>query len=453
MYKLFLTFRYLTRRPLSLVAIFVLMIAIAVLVVAPSVMAGFQEEFHKRLRGALSDVTVWGSKPFSMSDDPTTEAYLASLPHVEAVAPYVENPALDKHVNKIDYCFLRGIDPYKEAEVSKFRDYFLSDRQRFLQLERPELKPDDEAAAINEAAELLDDTVDLERIYKELSEGSELEPDMPTIAVGIYYLKRWELEVGDVVRLTTASDEGEVNEDQKFLIVAAFATGRHEFDRRLIVMSMKSIQELVKIPGKVSGYSLRLSDYKLASETKAQLAADIRGGTSPLPRVGGYFLKTWEERNENLLKAVLMEKLLIRLMTYLIVAAASASIFLVLFMTVHSKTRELGILRAVGATRLGVFSLFVGQGFLLAFVGMVLGLGLGYLFGTYINEIADLLHKTTGWHPFPPEVYYLDRIPMKFGLKDTLVNFSVTLILGASAAFWPAILAAFRPPLRSIRYE
>ena len=190
-----------------------------------------------------------------------------------------------------------------------------------------------------------------------------------------------------------------------------------------------------------------------AKETKAQLASDIRTGSSPLPRVGGYFLKTWEERNENLLKAVQMEKLLIRLMTIATVFAASISIFLVLFMTVHGKTRELGILRAVGATRFGVFSLFVGQGLLLATVSMILGLGLGLLGGSYINETADLLERFTGWHPFPPEVYYLEKIPMKFVWADIGVNFGITLMLGAIAAVFPACIAALRPPLRSIRYE
>ena len=453
MYKLFLTVRYLTRRLLSLVSIFALMFATAFVVVAPSVMSGFQDEFHKRMRGALSDVTVWSSKPFSMSDDPSTVTYLANLPNVAAVAPYVENPALDKHVNKIDYCFLRGIDPVKEAEVSKFKDYFLSARETHLKLERPETKSAEEAAVIRELAGTLDGTVDVEQIYKELNEGHADEPELPTIAVGVYYLKRWDLQVGETVRLTTASDEGEVNEDKKFRIVAAFSTGKHEFDRRLVVMSLKSIQTLIGISGKVTGYSMRLTEYEKAKDTKAQLRSDILNGSSPLPRVGGYYLKTWEERNENLLNAVKMEKLLIRLMTIATVLAASISIFLVLFMTVHGKTRELGILRAVGATRLGVFSLFVGQGLLLALVSMLLGLGAGILFGSYINEIADFQQRFTGWHPFPPEVYYLDKIPMKFVQFDILVNFGITLILAAGAAFFPALIAALRPPLRSIRYE
>jgi lipoprotein-releasing system permease protein len=457
MYKLFLTVRYLTRRPLSLVAILVLSLAIAVLVIAPSVMSGFQEEFHKRLRGAYSDVSLWSSRPFSFPEDSEIEDYLLGLPHVKAVAPYLENPALDKHLNKVDYCFLRGLDPLKEATVSDFNKIFLSERERFLRMENPDALPDEEAKAIREAAEELKDEPDLKKIYHELEHGSDELPGVPTVAAGIHYLIRWQLEVGDTVRLTTASDAGEVSKDKKFLIVAGFSTGRHEFDRRLLIMSVPALQDLVGVSGRVTGYSIRLDDYNNASVAKGRLRDDIRNPNvrTPLKRheMSGFYIKTWEERNSNLLKAVAMEKLLIRLITLLIVASAAASIFLVLFMTVHSKVREIGILRAVGATRSGVLVLFITQGLLIAVVSLVLGTLLGQAVGANINEIADVIHQISGWHPFPPEVYYLEKIPFKYEWQDQLINFAATLFLGGALAFYPSLLAALKPPLRAIRYE
>ncbi len=96
MYKLFLTFRYLTRRVLTLVAVLAIAGAIAVLVVAPAIMAGFQEEFHARLRGTLSDLTVWGSQPFSLPDDPELERYFRLL--TRAVVRVGELPRIVLHV-------------------------------------------------------------------------------------------------------------------------------------------------------------------------------------------------------------------------------------------------------------------------------------------------------------------------------------------------------------------
>ncbi|MEZ6184524.1 MAG: FtsX-like permease family protein [Planctomycetota bacterium] len=148
-----------------------------------------------------------------------------------------------------------------------------------------------------------------------------------------------------------------------------------------------------------------------------------------------------------------MEQLLIWLMTLLIVVAASSTIFLVLFMSVHTKVREIGILRAMGATSGGVLTLFVSQGFLLALVGILFGYVLGNLVGWNINEIADVIHTVTGWHPFPPEVYYIDRIPYKPSPTDTALNIAITLALGMVAAVVPGALAALRPPLKAIRHD
>ena len=122
-------------------------------------------------------------------------------------------------------------------------------------------------------------------------------------------------------------------------------------------------------------------------------------------------------------------------------------------MTVHTKVREIGILRAIGGTRSGVMSLFVGQGFFIALLAMGFGLVIGWNFALNINEIAAFIHSSTGWHPFPPEIYHLDRIPVKLDLEDNLVNFAITLLLGGAAAVVPGALAALKPPLRAIRYE
>ncbi|MEZ6184525.1 MAG: hypothetical protein R3F62_05870 [Planctomycetota bacterium] len=129
MYKLFLMWRYLTRRALSLVAVVALTLSVGALVVAPSIMSGFQEEFYKRIRGTLSDMTMASGTPHAIPEDPLIELRLEKLPHVQAIAPYVENPALDKHLEQVDYCFVRGVDPEREAKVSKFAEYLMSPRE------------------------------------------------------------------------------------------------------------------------------------------------------------------------------------------------------------------------------------------------------------------------------------------------------------------------------------
>ncbi len=459
MYKLFLTVRYLTRRLLAIVAVLALALSVTALVLAPSIMNGFQIEFHKRVRGTLSDLTVSSPQPFGLEQSPALEARLAALPNVVAVAPFLENPALDKHLRKIDYCFLRGVDPRQEAKVSRLAEYLISEREAYLTVNRYERRKDskvpeerDFAARIKARAEQFPDAVDPEEVYGWLERGHPDRPDLPTCVVGVYFLDAWDLLPGDTVTLTTASPAGEINEDREFLIVGALRTGFSENDRRSVVLSIPTFQAFAQVQGRVSGYSLKLADFEQAAETKqAVLQAFFAGALDA--DVSRLQVQTWEERNQTLLRAVAMEKALIRIITFCIVIAATASILLVMFMSVHTKVRELGILRAIGGTRRGVLSLFVGQGFAIAGLGMAVGLGAGMFLSVYINEVATQVEKVTGWHPFPKDIYYLDRIPSVISWPENAQNFVVVLTLGSLAAFVPGFLAAFRPPLKAIRHD
>ncbi len=456
MYKLFLAIRYLTRRPLSLVAIFALTFSVWALVIAPSVMNGFQTEFHKRVRGTLSDVSFYGGRPFDIDPTPQLEQGLAALPGVTAIAPYIENPALDRHLRRIDYCMVRGIDPYLEEKVSSFGDYLMSERAIFLAMNDYDRRSPEQKADLDKLADMykLPTEPDKADLYRRLAEGDPEDPDTPTCLVGIYYMIAWNLQIGDPIKLTTARETGEVNQDQTFKVIGAFRTGFSENDRRQLLTSIPSMQRFVGVTDKISGYSMRVADYTRAKETRVALEAALdRGDMGEEIMRKPLVAQTWDERNKTLLQAVAMEKLLIRIITFIIVVVAAASIFLVLFMAVHTKVRELGILRAVGGTRSGVMSLFVGQGMAIALSGMVSGLGLGILTSLYINEAANFIYRHTGWHPFPPEVYYLDKIPTRIDAQENIVNFAVVLALGSVAAIIPGVLAALRPPLKSIRYE
>ena len=454
MYKLFLAWRYLTRRILTVLAMLALGLSFWALTIAPSVMNGFQAEFHKRIRGTLSDLTLTSGRPFEMPERPEIQRALERVPSVKAVAPYLENPALDKHLNKIDYCFLRGVDPEREARVARFADYLLSERELYEELEEPDRQTDPELKAqMQEVARSLPPEPDLPTIYRRLNEGHEDYPGLPTCLVGIYYLRNLSLRVGDTILLTTASDKGQVAEDREFLIVGAFRTGISEKDRRVIITGLRTLQDFVGVPGRVTGYSMALTDYALAQETEEEVRKRIQLGEIDLFGLDRFYLLTWEEHNENLLRAVGMEKLLIRLMMFIVVLMASVAVLFVMFIIVQTKVREFGILRALGGTPPGVLLLFVGQGMIIAMVGALMGLGAGILTSNYINEIADLLHAWTGWHPFPPDIYYLDRIPTRIDQGENLVNFAVTLGFGALAGLVPGISAAFRPPLRALRHD
>jgi lipoprotein-releasing system permease protein len=461
-YIFFLTMRYLVRRPLAVVAIVALALAVIALVLAPSVMNGFQAEFHGRVRGTLSDLRLWSEQPFAVKRDADVESRLESIPGVVAVAPYLETPALDKHRSKIDYCFLQGIEPRKEEKVSDLAKYLLSERDMFFKMMDRDVASASEKAEIDKAAEGMKTVPERDEIYKLLEEGDPERPDLPTCLVGIYYFKTYEFDITALrqtkksigtIHLTTSSDDAQVKQDREVLVVGTFATGFFNNDRRFIYMGLKNSQQMVGADQRVSGYSLKLEDYEKAAEVKEPITKIAFGAARDKKFPSRFLLRTWEEKDENLLRAVRMEKLLIRIITALIVAAASTSIFLVLIMTVFMKVRELGILRAVGGSRFGVFTLFLGQGLLIASLAMGLGCLAGVGLSNYINQAANIVHKLTGFHPFPPDVYYLNEIPTKIIPRELAEDFGITLALAAVFGLIPAFIAALRPPIRAIRYE
>jgi ABC-type lipoprotein release transport system permease subunit len=511
-YKLFLTIRYLIK-PLSLVTILALGPSVAILVFAPAIMNGFQAEFHARVRGSQSDMTLYSGQPLDIDRKKHTETVLAHIEGVEAVAPYIEHPCIDRHLQKVDYCFMRAIDPRLEEKVSEFRSYILSERELYLATneyddDTPEMKArtkrlsleapgtvKESKAELQEAEDALarsapdspqhpllvgvrDDAkkrldrseAHIDQIYRALEDGVE-DPDhpgqrLPAVLPGVFYLQAWRLDEGSVVKLTTAAVEGgDVKQDHRFVVVGAFRSGTSLVDRRNLYVGLNAAQDFIgaKNPRTgcptITGYSLKLKNYEDVALVRRNLGAALEELTDRKDTDGFPFLplhlraRTWEEQNENLLKAVGMEKLLIRLITGAIVLAASASIFFVLFMSVQNKVRELGILRAVGGTQWGSLQIFLGQGLLLSTAGLTFGFGLGLLIARYLNEIATEIHRYTGWHPFPPDVYYLEKIPAKVIWPEIIQDGLVTLLFGFIAALIPAVIAAFRPPIKAIRHE
>lgn len=505
MYKLFLTIRYVFK-PLSLVTVLALAMSVVIFTAAPSVMNGFQEDFHARIRGTMSDMVLKSDQPLVVPLSPELQETLEKVPGVQAVAPFIEHPALDREFDKIDYCLIRGVIPKEEEKVSEFKQFILSDRDWFLEErdfdiakgalkeriakdslgyapgpKKAQAELDAAEAALaaakargagpEELAKLEEDAgqarlfkkqadTQIERIYDMLENGVEdpLDPSkkIPAVLAGVFLMKVYDIRPGSILKLTTAAGENrEVQQDKHFLVVGAFRAGSHETDRRVLYMGLKASQQFIGTD-KITGYSIKLKNYDEARTIRQSCRDALQGLLDHMKldiHGSGLWIKTWEQQNENLLRAVGMERLLIKLITGMIVLAASSSIFLVLFMTVQNKVRELGILRAVGGSNWGSLQIFLGQGFLLGVIGMILGSALGLLGAHYINEIANFIHALTGWHPFPPEVYYLEKIPSKIYWSELAINAAITMALGLFFAFVPAVIAAFRPPIRAIRHD
>jgi lipoprotein-releasing system permease protein len=164
-------------------------------------------------------------------------------------------------------------------------------------------------------------------------------------------------------------------------------------------------------------------------------------------------VETWEAQRQQFLAAVEKEKLLMTILFGVISLVAVFLIFCILYMIVVEKTRDIGIIKSVGATSGGVAAIFVGYGFAIGVVGGGAGLVAGYIFLRYINEIHDAIARATGFTMWDPRTYAFDRIPSELDPLTAAIVVTVAILSAVVGAVLPAVRAARLNPVEALRFE
>jgi lipoprotein-releasing system permease protein len=263
------------------------------------------------------------------------------------------------------------------------------------------------------------------------------------ILLGNRLANRLSVYPGDIVTLVPVT-EAKVNPALgvavprfwKFEVTGLFDTGMFQYDNQFVVMSLDNARRFTGLGDAVSGIAVRVADPDLAPVI----------GEALEKRLGyPYRALDWQTQNASLFSALQLEKLAMGLIIFFIMVVAAFNIVGTLTMVVTDKTKEIGILRAMGLTSPAVARVFLIQGAVIGVVGTLLGLLLGLTVAYVVDE--------SGWIRINPAVYFIDHLPVHVEPLDVAIVVGASIAVAVLATLYPSRTAAGLTPVEAIRHE
>lgn len=370
---------------ISLISILGVAVGVMALIVVLSVMSGFDYDLQDKIIGTNAHIII--EREGGIENFPTIIDRVMGVDDVVAASPFIVGEAMIRYQDRVKGVLFKGIDAVREIKVTKLSEYIVKG--------------------------------DLDFKEEGVILGKELAQNL-----GAY--------LGDRVSLVSPT----TSKIHHFIVEGIFNSGMYEYDMNLVFGSLSSAQRLFNAPGMVSSIGLKLDNVYQAGRVKRQIQK-----TLGFP----YWVRSWMDINRNLFSALRLEKTAMFIILTLIVIVACFNIVSTLIMVVMEKTKDIGILKSIGATNKSIKKIFSSEGFIIGLMGTALGAGVGFLL-CYLLKTYKLIK-------LPADIYYIDRLPVRVEWTDSLIIILAAILISWVATFYPARQAARLNPVEALRYE
>lgn len=401
---------------ITFISVLGVMLGVAVLIIVIAVMTGFDRELRDKIVSFSPHVRVVPATG-TLSDHEALIARIGRDPRVKGAAPYVEGQAMvetqpgEGLASTVVAPLVRGVDPRFETNVSRL--------PRSIALGQFDLK----------GYSLL--------IGREFARHMELRVGDPLAVYSVRAFKDWKDSRHN------GSEEAPLAED--FVVKGIFDLGISDFDTRYVVTSLANAQDFFALSNAVHGVIVALHDTEQAALVQGTLTAELGPG---------YVVSTWMDENSEILDVLVVEKHMMFYLLFFITIVAAFGICSALITFVVQKTREIGALKALGATSGQILSLFLAQSFMVGLAGVFAGCGLGLLAVVYRNDFLLIMRRVTGIELFPSSIYHFYEIPAWLKPADIAVICGGALLACVVVGgLIPAWSAARLKPAEALRHE
>ncbi len=384
------------------ISIGVVMLSVAMLVIVMSVMNGFRAELLDRITGLNGHAVIQGYGD-RIDDWQAVLEEVRDTPGVTRASPLIEKPLWASFNGRGDAVLVRG---NTQEDIDRLR---------------PDLLAGD---------------------FDSLVEGER------NVAIGSRLAMNLGLRLGDTITIVNPQGRttpfGTVPRQIGYTVTALFEVGVYDFDERFIVMPIPNAQQLLLTGDTIGMIEVTTDDADKVEEYLQPLAEALAGRA---------VVTNWKSMNASLFEALQVERVAMAFALSIIVLVAAFNILSSLVMLVRSKTRDIAIMRTMGATRKSLLKIFVTTGSVIGAIGTFAGLALGFVVLTFRQPIVGVIEAVTGQNLWNPEVRFLTELPAQPDAVEIVAIAVMAMGLSFLATLYPAYRAAGTDPVEVLRYE